>query len=106
MTFLQTHTHLELVDRGAWFYAVYRAGEGKGTLLSGPILTPCRLMRQYPFRTGQNSGVSHKCGHDGHAASLCGLALEVDQKGADHNIYFLFQHAEETGDGALNACRF
>ncbi|MEI2400986.1 M20 metallopeptidase family protein, partial [Paenibacillus phytohabitans] len=46
-------------------------------------------------------GVSHKCGHDGHSATLAGFALEVDQKGADQNIIFLFQHAEETGQGAI-----
>ena len=25
----------------------------------------------------QNDGVSHKCGHDGHCAALCGLALAL-----------------------------
>ncbi len=51
-----------------------------------------------------NPGVSHKCGHDGHSASLAGLALEVDQKGADKNVVFIFQDAEEVGDGARVAC--
>lgn len=46
-------------------------------------------------------GVSHKCGHDGHSAAFCGFALEIDQKGSDNNVYFLFQYAEETGDGAI-----
>ena len=26
--------------------------------------------------------------------------MEIDQDGSDNNIFFLFQHAEETGDGA------
>ena len=47
-----------------------------------------------------NEDVGHKCGHDGHAATLAALALEVDREGADRNVYFLFQHAEETGEGA------
>ena len=49
----------------------------------------------------QCAGVSHKCGHDGHAAALAGLALEIDQNGCDKNVVFLFQHAEETGEGAV-----
>jgi hypothetical protein len=27
--FLKKHTNLEIVDKGHWFYAIYRAGEGK-----------------------------------------------------------------------------
>jgi len=48
----------------------------------------------------KNEGVGHKCGHDGHAAVLAALALEVDIEGADRDVYFLFQHGEETGAGA------
>lgn len=107
MTFLQTHTHLELVDRGAWFYAVYRAGEGKRNIAFRADFDALPIDETISLPHGSKiPGVSHKCGHDGHAASLCELALEVDQKGADHNIYFLFQHAEETGDGALECVPF
>ena len=50
----------------------------------------------------RNAGVSHKCGHDGHcAAALCGLALELDSKETDSDIYLIFQPGEETGRGAL-----
>ena len=31
---------------------------------------------------------------------MAALALEIDQRGAEKNVFFLFQHAEETGDGA------
>lgn len=48
-----------------------------------------------------NLGVSHKCGHDGHAAIVVGLAqrLATDpiERGA---VHLLFQPAEETGTGA------
>ena len=48
-----------------------------------------------------NTGVSHKCGHDGHTAILCGLACLLNEsfplKG---RIVLLFQPAEETGKGA------
>ena len=43
----------------------------------------------------------HKCGHDGHCAALCGLALELDAKETDSDIYLIFQPGEETGSGAL-----
>ena len=49
----------------------------------------------------RNAGVSHKCGHDGHCAALCGLALELDAKETDSDIYLIFQPGEETGSGAL-----
>jgi len=45
--------------------------------------------------------ISHKCGHDGHMAILCGLAQvlakNTEQKG---DIFLLFQPAEEDGKGA------
>src|SRR5699024_11539332 len=53
----------------------------------------------FPWPSTQ-PGKAHKCGHDGHSATLAAFALEVDQNGANQNIFFLFQHAEETGDGA------
>lgn len=47
------------------------------------------------------TGVSHKCGHDGHMATLCGVAAELARarppRGA---VHLLFQPAEETGTGA------
>ena len=49
-----------------------------------------------------HEGVSHKCGHDGHMAILMALAAKVvenpPQKGS---VTFLFQPAEETGEGAI-----
>jgi amidohydrolase len=45
-------------------------------------------------------GVSHKCGHDGHMAMLCGVAGLLERFGADCRVVLLFQPAEETGEGA------
>lgn len=49
----------------------------------------------------KSSGVSHKCGHDGHTAILAGLSrilmINPPEKG---NVVLLFQPAEETGVGA------
>lgn len=103
--FLKEHTKLEIVDNGLWFYAIYRAGEGKSNIAFRADIDaiPFEEVSTIPYAS-KIPGVAHKCGHDGHAAGLCALALEVDQKGADKNVFFLFQHAEETGDGA-NQCK-
>ena len=102
MEFLQAHTtRLELVDRGRWFYAAFRAGAGKPSLAFRADFdaVPVEDLCSVPY-VSQCPGVGHKCGHDGHSAALCALALEIDRDGADKNVFFLFQHAEETGDGA------
>lgn len=107
ISFLQTHTNLEIIDKGVWFYAVYRAGGGKRNIAFRADFDalPIDETIDIPHRS-KNPGISHKCGHDGHAACLAGLALDIDQKGAENNIFFLFQHAEETGDGARQCVSF
>ena len=48
------------------------------------------------------SQYSHRCGHDGHATILCGLAMRYGKKRPEKgNVILLFQPAEETGEGAL-----
>jgi amidohydrolase len=105
--FLKEHTKLEIVDRGRWFYAVYRAKNAKENIAFRADFDalPIDENLDIPYNS-KIKGVSHKCGHDGHAAALAGLALEVDQKGADKNVFFLFQHAEEIGAGAKEAAVF
>lgn len=101
--FLKTHTRLEVVDQGRWFYARYRSRT--------PAQTPAIAFRAdfdaLPVEDNIDAdyqseipGIGHKCGHDGHAACLAGLALEIDYNGADRDVYFIFQHAEEIGAGA------
>ncbi len=47
------------------------------------------------------SGISHKCGHDGHMAVMAGVALSLGKKRpARGTVVLLFQPAEETGEGA------
>jgi amidohydrolase len=101
MDFLKVHTKLEVIDRGLWFYAFYDAGENKPNIAFRADFDAIMMDEGCNLAYGsKNPGVAHKCGHDGHSATLVGLALEIDQEGADKNVYFLFQHAEETGDGA------
>ncbi|HWL12330.1 MAG TPA: amidohydrolase [Ureibacillus sp.] len=104
--FLKEHTsNLEIIDEGKkYFYAAYRAGEGKKNIAFRADFDALPIPETIDLPWASTiSGVAHKCGHDGHSSALAGFALEVDQKGADHNIFFLFQHAEETGQGAIEA---
>lgn len=49
----------------------------------------------------QNKGVSHACGHDGHISILLNLARKLNATPPNcGTVYFLFQSAEETGEGA------
>ncbi|MDO4616284.1 MAG: amidohydrolase [Lachnospiraceae bacterium] len=110
MKFLSEHTSLELVDRGRWFYAVYHSSSEKklspiafrADMDALPVEEKeglCEYVSIYPGR-------GHKCGHDGHSAALAGFALELDQKGGNRDICLLFQHAEETGQGAKECLSF
>ncbi|MDR1399118.1 MAG: amidohydrolase [Treponema sp.] len=102
MEFLQERTSLEIVDKGRWFYALYRAGEDKPNVAFRADFDALPIDETIDLLYGsQFPGVAHKCGHDGHSACLIGLALEVNKYGADKNVYFVFQHAEETVEGAV-----
>lgn len=102
--FLKDNTKLEIIDRGKWFYAVYRSKKGNRNIAFRADFDAIPMIETNPIPyASKNPGVAHKCGHDGHSASLAGFALEIDQNGSDNNIFFLFQHAEETGDGAKEA---
>ena len=49
-----------------------------------------------------NTGISHKCGHDGHMTILIGLAgkIKLEISNLKGKIILLFQPAEETAEGA------
>jgi amidohydrolase len=49
----------------------------------------------------QRRGAAHACGHDGHMAMLCGVALGLRERPLRRGrLALLFQPAEETGEGA------
>ncbi len=53
-----------------------------------------------------NSGVSHKCGHDGHMAILAGLGERLSHdRPQNGRVILLFQAEEETGRGAARVLR-
>ena len=92
MDFLKTHTTMELYPCGDGFYAAHRE--------TAPYKPSLALRADYDALALTDGTASHLCGHDGHAAALCGTALFAEGKTFDRNIFFLFQPAEETGAGA------
>jgi|SRR5699024_9733000 len=49
----------------------------------------------------KTDGTGHKCGHDGHMAILCGVAMKLAaERPARGKVTLLLQPAEETGQGA------
>ncbi|MDO4620395.1 MAG: amidohydrolase [Lachnospiraceae bacterium] len=108
IAFLKEHTSLEIQDRGKWFYAVYRKGGSARNIAfradfdAVPVGEPEDLV---PY-CSCNAGVGHKCGHDGHSSALAAYALDLEKNGADANVFLLFQHAEETGQGAAECLPF
>ena len=74
----------------------------------GPqILLRCELdalpideKNDLPYKS-QHPGVSHKCGHDGHMATMCMVAkLLGEQRPQRGSVGLIFQPAEENGTGA------
>lgn len=103
MAFLQENSTLQINDMGKWFYAEYHpaAGNSRGSIAFRADFDAIKVTEDdaLPYAS-VNKGVAHKCGHDGHSAALAGFAIDVARQGCDRDVYFIFQHAEETGDGA------
>ena len=122
MDFLKSHTALEIVDCGAWFYAVKRAvnpvttESNKAFDVSETTMEIPDQMAEYrqpiAFRAdmdavcGKDGKPGHFCGHDGHSSVLCGLGLYLDSRKEPlaQDVYLIFQPAEEIGKGA-ELCR-
>lgn len=100
MNFLEENTDLKLTDRGDWFYAEYHPENSRGSIAFRADMDAIRVNEttDLPYRS-ENPGVAHKCGHDGHSSALAAFAMETEEKGADKDVYFIFQHAEENGVG-------
>ena len=79
---------------GAWLYAKHDEGAGETIVFRADFDA---------VRSGEC--VRHVCGHDGHTASLLGLALLLENRTLGRNIILLFQHAEETGVGGFECER-
>ena len=95
MLFLEENTDWEIVDQGAWFYAVKRA-DGE------PVKPPIAFRADMDAVCGADGKPGHYCGHDGHSSILCGVALYLTEQNMSltRDVYLIFQPAEEIGQGA------
>ena len=61
---------------------------------------PIQDQKEVPYKS-RIPGVMHACGHDGHTATLLGLArvLARHRQHLKGNVVFIFQHAEEENPG-------
>ena len=93
--FLKQESDLEIIDCGKWFYAAHREeGAEEGMAFRADM----------DAVTGADSRPYHGCGHDGHSSVMAALAAWTTGKRFGKNLFFLFQHAEETGAGAAECC--
>lgn len=82
--------------------AVFKGNLKGKTVLFRAELDALPIQEENTFsHKSKYSGISHKCGHDGHTTILIGLARKLKNnpliKG---EVILLFQPAEENGDGA------
>lgn len=95
-------TELKTGIGGAGLYALWDSGKPglHGAFRAELDALPIDEVADWDYAS-QTPGVSHKCGHDGHATLLLGLAryiaANMPQSG---KVSLLFQPAEETGTGA------
>jgi amidohydrolase len=104
VAFLENQDPDEIITEigGSGIVAIYKAKEAGKTVLFRCELDalPIEEINIFEHRSLIN-GVSHKCGHDGHMAILCGLASELSKSRPETGtIILLFQPAEEDGSGA------
>ena len=87
---------------GAGILAIYKGKEeGKSVLFRCELdALPIQEINTFEHKSSID-GVSHKCGHDGHMAILCGLAQKIHENLLEKGtVMLLFQPAEENGSGA------
>ena len=104
--FLTSNTSLEVVRKDGWLYAVkYGTTDAPPIALRADMdALPIDERLDLPYRS-QTPGVSHKCGHDGHCAALCGAAIELSSLRVPRTTYLIFQPAEEIGLGAKHCAK-
>ena len=95
VAFLQAESDLEIIDCGKWFYAAHREAGAK---------TGVALRADMDAVMGADAKPYHGCGHDGHASVMAALAASIKGETLSKNLFFLFQHAEETGAGGSECC--
>ena len=93
-SFLTENTSLSVIPMDGWLLATHWEGDACPTYA---------LRADMDALPGAN-GPWHGCGHDGHCAILCRAATMLEGRELSKNIHFIFQPAEETGEGARHIC--
>ncbi len=89
--FLKENTKLKVYLTDEILYAFYDNNKDKSIAIRS----------DHDAILDKNAKAFHGCGHDGHTAIACGLAMVVDKLELDKNVLFIFQPSEEDGSGAL-----
>ena len=102
--FLSKYKPNEIITNlgGNGLLAIYKGNEEGNTILFRCELDalPIQEINSFEYKSIYE-GVSHKCGHDGHMAIICGLAKKLHQNPLKQGtVMLLFQPAEEDGSGA------
>lgn len=113
LAFLSNYPPNEIITNlgGEGILALYRGKqEGKSVLFRCELdALPIQEINTFDYKSSYE-GVSHKCGHDGHMAILCGMAKTLHENPLEKGtVMLLFQPAEEDGNGAkrvLNDLKF
>ncbi|MEA2104835.1 MAG: amidohydrolase [Candidatus Cloacimonadota bacterium] len=81
--------------------AIFDSGQHGATIMFRAELDALPIIESnnFSYKSG-NTGISHKCGHDGHMTILIGLAERIKRENFKGKIILLFQPAEETAKGA------
>ena len=95
--FLSENTTLALERRDGWLLATHWEGDGLSEigLRADVDAIPAE---------GEPGAARHGCGHDGHSAILCGVALAMEGRRLGRNLRLIFQGGEEDGTGARHIC--
>jgi hippurate hydrolase len=92
--------HREIGNTGV--VAVLKKGSSERVIGLRADMDALKIMEQNTFAyRSVNQGKMHACGHDGHTAMLLGAAQYLASEAEfDGSVIFIFQPAEEHGDGA------
>jgi amidohydrolase len=104
LLFLSKYSPNEIITNlgGEGILAIYKGkNEGKSVLFRCELdALPIQEINSFDYKSIYK-GVSHKCGHDGHMAILCGLAKNLHENPLEKGtVMLLFQPSEEDGNGA------
>ena len=102
ISWLEERTSLHIVELERGFLAI-KEPDGPATCCAIAFRAdydalPIEESDELPYRS-VNPGVSHKCGHDGHSAVLCGFALALEEMPINRRVILVFQGGEEIGQG-------